>query len=185
MTATNPSTGERAWAVADGPVDVDALSDLARMRAITSYDLLDPGLRDQLDAVTARTSRELGQPISLVTVVLDSALLVLGNTGLEGWIVATGGTPVEWAFCARAVLSNAPYVVDDASEDPVQRHNPLVQFDGVRAYAGVPLRTPDGHVLGAHCVLNSEPQAFTPAQVAVLETAAAEINEILNGYRLA
>lgn len=187
MTVSHQSTSTGAaagWAVAEGPVDVDGLSDLGRMRAITSYDLLEPTLRDRLDAITARTAERLGQPVSLVTVVLDTAQLVIGNSGLEGWIVATGGTPVEWAFCARAVMANAPYVVPDAQVDPVQRHNPLVAFDNVRAYAGVPLRGEDGHVLGAHCVINSEPQQFAPEQVAELEQAAAEITTILREYRL-
>jgi len=187
MTVSHENTSTTAghgWAVAEGPVDLAALSDLGRMRAITSYDLLEPTLRDRLDAITARTAARLGQPVSLVTVVLDTAQLVIGNSGLEGWIVATGGTPVEWAFCARAVMANAPYVVADATVDPVQQHNPLVAIDNVRAYAGVPLRGDDGHVLGAHCVLNSEAQQFTPDQVAELELAAAEITAILREYKL-
>ena len=72
----------------------------------------------------------------------------------------------------------------DAQVDPVQQHNPLVAIDNVRSYAGVPLRTADGHVLGADCVLSSEPQDFTPDQVAELEQAAAEITAILREYEI-
>jgi GAF domain-containing protein len=168
---------------AEGPVDLGALSTIERLREIAAYNLFDHELRTELDVICQRTADRLSQPIGLVTIVLDSAQLVIGRSGLAGWIAATEGTPAEWAFCARAVIADRPYVVPDATKDAVQAHNPLVVMDGVTAYAGVPLRSHNGQVLGAHCVLNDRPQEFTAEQVEILEEAAAEIVDVMDRYR--
>lgn len=168
---------------AEGPVDLGALSTIERLREIAAYNLFDKDLRTELDVVCQRTAERLNQPIGLVTIVLDSAQLVVGRSGLAGWIAASEGTPAEWSFCARAVVDGLPYVVPDATTDAVQSHNPLVMMDGISAYAGVPLRSASGQMLGAHCVLNDTPQEFSVADVEVLEEAAAEIIAIMSRYR--
>ena len=161
-----------------------ALSDPALLEALAAYDLDDPRLRARLDALAARTAARLGRPIALVSVVLDSAQVLAGQAGLDGWLAEVRGTPVEWSFCANAVVGGRPYVVADAVRDAVQHDNPLVTEDGVASYAGVPLRTSEGHVLGAHCVLGTSPAEAGPAELAVLEAAAAEAVAILEEHRL-
>ena len=77
-----------------------------------------------------------------------------------------------------------PDVVPDATVDPEQQHNPLVQIDGFTSYAGVPLIDRDGRVLGAHCVLGTSAHTFTDADLAELRAAAGEIMAVLERYRL-
>ena len=160
-----------------------ALATPARLAALAAYDLDDPRLRTRLDELAARTAAALGQPIALTSLVLDSAQVIAGVAGVDGWIAQVRGTPVEWSFCANAVVSGQPYVVEDATHDAIQHDNPLVTIDGFASYAGVPLRTPEGHVVGAQCVLGTAPHRFTPQEVAVLEAAAAEAVAILEEHR--
>ncbi|WP_432524994.1 GAF domain-containing protein [Kineococcus sp. SYSU DK006] len=160
-----------------------ALADPARLAALAAYDLDDPRLRTRLDALAARTAEAVGAPVGLVSLVLDSAQHLAGSSGLTGWMAETGGTPVEWSFCANAVVEDRPYVVQDASTDPLQHDNPLVTHDGIASYAGVPLRTRDGHVLGAQCVLDTAAHRFGPEEIAVLEAAAAQAVAILDEHR--
>ena len=155
-----------------------------RLAALAAYDLDDPRLRRRLDALAQRTAAELGQPVGLVTLVLDGAQILAGATGVPDWLEKIRGTPVEWSFCANTVVSGEPYLVADAATDPVQRDNPLVTADGVASYAGYPLTTADGHVLGAQCVIGSDPHDFTPADVEVLRAAAAEAVAVLEEHRL-
>jgi GAF domain-containing protein len=124
-------------------------------------------------------------PVSLVSLVFSGAQVVAGSSGLTGWVAETGGTPIEWSFCAHAVASGQPYVVPDAARDDVQGTNPAVTVDGVASYAGFPLVSASGHVLGAHCVVGVEPHEFTPKEVAVLERAAAEVVAALDRARRA
>lgn len=159
------------------------LADPARLRVLASVDLDHPDLRRELDLITARTSQRIGLPIGLVSLVLDTAQFLAGSHGVDGWIAAAQGTPVEWSFCAHAVASGRPYVVTDAANDAVQATNPLVTVDGIRSYAGVPLVL-DGQILGAHCVIGDSAHAFSDADLAELTGAAAEIIALLERYRL-
>jgi GAF domain-containing protein len=88
-------------------------------------------------------------------------------------------------FLADARVSpNAtqPYVVPDTTVEPIEMHNPLVLHDGVHAYAGVPLVSRSGQVLGAHCLLGPEAEDFTDDDVGTLATAAEEIVDILSHF---
>ena len=161
---------------------IAALTNTDRLQEIGRVDFAHPALKAQLDAITARTAAELGLLISLVTLVLDSAQLVVGSSGLEGWISAAGGTPAEWSFCAHAVASGEAYVVPDSAQDPVQRDNPLVTVDGIASYAGVPLVSTSGQVLGAHCVIGATPHDFTVADLDALARAGDEVMALLAEY---
>ena len=48
------------------------------------------------------------------------------------------------------------------------------QWD-VRFYAGAPLRAADGLIIGALCILDSEPRTLEANEVALLETMAADV----------
>lgn len=163
---------------------LDQLISYQRLSEIARYDVVDPELAEQLDRIAHRTMTRLGQPCSYVSIVLDSAQLIIGSSGLEGWIRNVGGTPVEWAFCGHTVARGEPYLVENAFTDPNHADSPLVAIEGTGSYAGVPLVTPSGQVLGAHCVVSPEPQQFGPEQVAVLQAAADEIMALLEEHRV-
>lgn len=163
--------------------DLADLADLDRLVALTRYDLNDPQLRAELDDITRGTAEQLGQPVSLVTIVLDRAQLFLGSHGLVGWAGEGDGTPAEWAFCAELVRTGELYVMPDATVDPLHHDNPLVTEVGVRSYAGAPVITEDGRVLGGHCVVGLEPRQYSDDDLAVLRAAAQQVMSILPRYR--
>jgi GAF domain-containing protein len=162
-----------------------ALAHPDRIRELARIDLDDPVLRARLDAIARDTRERLGAQIGLITLVLDSVQLIAGSDGLDGWMAAAGGTPVEWSFCANAVLTGRPYVVEDAALDPRQAGNPLVTQDGIASYCGVPLTGATGQVLGAHCVLGRQPHEYTPADLAVLHEAGLQASRVLGEHTAA
>ena len=104
--------------------------------------------------------------MSLISVVLDESLYVAASHGLDGlWLGETGGHPVEWSFCATSVRTRDAYVVENAAVDPEQRTNPLVTQDGVRCYAGAPLISSRGFVLGNLCVVGLEERTFSEVEI--------------------
>jgi GAF domain-containing protein len=157
------------------------IDEFGRLTVLARIDLDNAELRERLDAITQRTAARLGQPVGLVSMVLDSTQMFVGSHGLEGWLSDVGGTPVEWSFCSTVVDTGEAYVVPDAEADPRQEGNPLVEFDGVRSYAGAPVVV-DGAVLGAHCVFGFEAHTFTDDDMAELEAGAEEIAALLRTY---
>jgi GAF domain-containing protein len=162
----------------------DPVSDLGRLLEVASYDFALPEVRARLHELAQQAATALGQPVGLVTIVLDSAQYLAGMYGVEGWMAEVEGTPVEWSFCAHAVRSGQPYVVEDALTDPEHADNPLVTVDHVRSYAGAPIFGADGHVLGAVCALGPDPHHFARADLETLEHLAADAVDELNHHRL-
>lgn len=161
--------------------DRDALASFDRLYTVAAYDLANPALVEELDAIAARTAEQLGQPIALTNVMLDTAAMVRGSYGLDEYGDAAS-VPIEWSFCVRTVRTGAPHVVRDLTLDSEEHDNPLVVHEGLRSYAGVPLSTPDGQVIGTHCVLGMEPRDFTETELAMLRAAADEVVATLERY---
>ena len=154
---------------------VDPLYDEARLQEIADLDLLSPAVDPILKDLAAKAAERLGLPVSLISVVLDEALHVAAFQGPEGlWLEETRGHPVEWSFCATSVRTREPFVVEDAPAHPYHATNPLVTQDGVRCYAGVPLISSRGHVLGNLCVVGLEAREFSDGDVTILRALAAE-----------
>jgi GAF domain-containing protein len=154
-----------------------------RMRRIADYDLFRPGLRPRLDALAARTAERLQAPIAMISFVLDSVQFILGQHGVPSWVTDIQGIPAEWSLCTHTVLAGHPYCVSDAPADPTHAENPMVAGNGVRSYAGVPLLDGSGHILGAHCVVDTAPRVFTEQEITALTEDAQETMQILAEYR--
>lgn len=166
----------------DDPSDhLYGLDDPQRIRVLASIDFDNAALHADLDAIAARTADRLAMPISLVTLLLDTAQVFAGSHGI-GAAVAAAGTPAEWSLCAHAVATRQPYVVEDVANDPVQRANPATAV-GIASYAGVPLVL-DGQALGAHCVMGTAARAFTDTDLDELRAGADESIAVIQRYRI-
>jgi GAF domain-containing protein len=67
--------------------------------------------------------------------------------------------PYRVAFCSHVIDSGAMLVIENAASDPVHGQNPLVKdMPFLRFYAGAPFTAPDGRVLGAVAVIDTEPR---------------------------
>lgn len=153
----------------------DPIHDAARLQEIAELGLLSEDVDPILSEVAARAAESLALPVSLVSVVLDEALHVAASHGIDGlWLGETRGHPVEWSFCATSVRTRDAFVVENAPQHPEHATNPLVTQDGVRCYAGVPLISSRGFVLGNLCVVGLEERTFIASEMAILRGLAAE-----------
>ena len=82
-------------------------------------------------------------------------------------------------FCHLTLTSRAPLVIEDTYVDPVHRAVPTVETLGVRAYAGVPMVTPEGQALGSFCAIDFAPRQWSAQDIEVLsELASSAMSEI-------
>lgn len=140
-----------------------------------------------LDRLAGLATRVLGVPVSLVSIVEEDRQVFPGLVGLaEPW-ASRRETPLSHSFCQHVVAARAPLVIDDAREHPLLQENLAIPDLGVVAYAGVPLATPEGRVLGSFCAIDSQPHAWTEWELGILadlaEAAATEIELREQGRR--
>lgn len=165
------------------PAGSAAAAETARLEEIAALGLVSGDRDPALDAMAREAAAELGAPVALINVVLDTAVHVAASHGLAGWIADVGGLPAEWAFCAHTARLGAPLVIEDTTANPLSADSPLVLVDGVRAYAGVPLISARGHALGTMCVLGTAARPFSAADVAALTAHAARTAAHLESRR--
>jgi GAF domain-containing protein len=79
------------------------------------------------------------------------------------------------AICNYVVGSEEVLVIPDIDRDPRFADNEAIKRWGVRFYAGYPLRSKEGFVFGAFCILDDEPRNFEEKDVQLLEKMAAEV----------
>jgi GAF domain-containing protein len=149
---------------------VTAAGDPQRLAAVRATDLLDAESTVSFDRLTALARRLTGAPIVLLTIVDDARSYWLSRQGLPV------GAPVQGtladSFCQH-VLGGDALLLPDVRLDERTRLNPAIDDMHVRAWAGHPIRTPDGHVLGSFCLLDTEVHPWTAADAAVLADLAA------------
>ena len=147
-----------------------AAGDVDRLAAVRATDLLDAEAGESFDRLTALARRLTGAPLAFLTVVDDQRSYWLSRQGLpaDGPVQNT----VDESFC-QYVLAGEPLIVADVTAHDRTRENPSVEGMGVRAWAGFPVHTPGGQVLGSFCVVDTEVHEWTPDDVAVLRDLAA------------
>ena len=99
------------------------------------------------------------------------------------------GVPQNMTFCQFALISPEPLLVPDANEDPRFAGTPLTKPPlNCRGYAGFPLNTADGVVLGTLCGTHPEPLSLTDAQIRLMRklatTAAGQIQTMVEQSNL-
>ena len=163
------------------------ISDPTRLRAVQEAHRAEQASGRTLDHLALLASDVLNAPAALISMVDGDRERLEGSTGLPETWVSEGSFPLDYSFCAHLVGTGEPLLVEDARRDERVQGNPAIEEMHVISYAGVPLRTQAGQVLGAVCVIDHQPRAWTESEVHVLtriaDAAREEIEQSLVLYR--
>lgn len=155
------------------PIPQDETQRLEALHALHAFETsLDPHFQQLVEL----TSKTFETPISLVSLVDTNRQWFKARVGLPA-----EETPRDVAFCAHAILSDEPLIVEDATQDQRFSENPLVLGEPhIRFYAGAPLISSAGYRLGTLCAIDTKPRKVNALQVAALQTLAAIAVRSLN-----
>jgi GAF domain-containing protein len=136
-----------------------------RIEALRGLDILDTPAEKAFDDLVRLALYICETPIAAVSFVDKDRQWFKSKVG-----ISVPETKRDISFCAHALtLPNEPLIVPDASLDPRFSDNPLVTGEPkIRFYAGAPLVTEDGFVLGTLCVIDHVPKELSAAQIKAL-----------------
>ena len=154
--------------------------DAERVAVLQTSGLLDGEHREALDAIAKRAADVFDASMAVITTIDEDREYFVGQCGDFPASVTddTGALlsmPRGDAICNYVVGSEEVLVIPDIDRDPRFADNEAIKRWGVRFYAGYPLRSKEGFVFGAFCILDDEPRNFEEKDVQLLEKMAAEI----------
>ena len=150
------------------------LSDPGRLATLAGSGLLDTPPEAAFDRLTRLAATALGAPSAGITLVTADRQFVKSAFG-EGGGDVQRDLPLSHSICQHVVRDGEPLLIEDARTHPLVRDGAAVRELGVVAYAGVPLVTATGEVLGTLCVVDTRPRAWTARDRAVLTDIAASV----------
>ncbi|WP_053239783.1 AI-2E family transporter [Pleomorphomonas koreensis] len=161
-------------------------NDAERVAALEATGVLDGHAREDLDALAKRAAEVFDVRFAVISAVGADAEFIIGQSMELPGTRAGDGTdmitmPRDEAICDHVVASGETLVVDDTERDPRFSDHPAIKLWRTRFYAGAPLTTADGLVLGALCLLDSEPRQLDDEEVDLLGTMAANVVSAITG----
>lgn len=151
-----------------------------RLQALAEYRIDEQAGLPSLDPIVDMAVRVFDCPMAAVNMIGDEHVFLAANRGIGDY---DAGRDVS--FCAHAINQNDVMVVEDTALDPRFHDNPAVLSGAVRFYAGIALKAPSGHALGALCLLDNRPHAAFPVEDRVrLKQLAAMVSDKLELRRL-
>ncbi|MEL6916059.1 MAG: methyl-accepting chemotaxis protein [Pseudomonadota bacterium] len=174
----HPPDTDPAWSAAPIPQE-----EADRLAALRAFNALDTDPEREFDDLVVLSCSIFGVATSLISMVDSERQWFKAKVGLDAQ-----ETRRDLAFCTHAILSDATFVVPDATADLRFAENPLVKGPPhIRFYAGAPLVTGQGFRIGTFSILDPvpRPEGITAEQDHQLRTLARITMDRLEARRAA
>lgn len=147
-----------------------------RLDDLLSYQIVDTPPEEELDEFTEMASLFCETPVSLITLIDEGTQWFKARKGIDMDCI-----PRKDSFCQHTLdKPNKILVVNDLSKDDRFKDNPFVAGEPkARFYAGIPLVTPKGNVLGTLCVIDFKTRSFSLDQQRALQVLAHKTMEVI------
>src|ERR1700730_6742213 len=125
-------------------------TETARLEALHRYGILDTTVEPEFDQLARLAAQICRTPIALISFVDGERVWFKSGLGLNVTEVSRNES-----FCSHAILHTGLCLVPDTLKDERFATNRLVVAEPhARFYAGMPLVTARGHILGTVCVMD-------------------------------
>jgi len=144
-------------------------NDSQRVEALKRYQILDTPPENSFDNVARLATQIFKVPISLVSLVDAEQVYFKANIGMGRARTTSRGV----SLCSLAVMQPEVTVFENAADEPCLLTNPNVAGDfGLKFYAGAPLTTHDGFLIGTLCIIDKTPRTFSDSDKEILQSLA-------------
>lgn len=138
----------------------------ARLDALYQYEILDTPCEAVFDDIAYLAAQISNTPIALINFIDRNRQWFKASIA---WTIPE--LPRNIGFCAHTILQPELLIVPDACQDSRFANNLLVTREPhIRFYAGVPLITPTGQIIGTLCVMDQRSRTQEPNLAEVLST---------------
>lgn len=163
-------------------------NDAKRVAALDATGILDGHAREDLDALAARAAEVFDVEFVVITAIDDTTEFIVGQSvDLPGKLSRDGTQtivlPRQDAICDHVVSSDSLLLISDTQRDPRFVDHPALNMWDTRFYAGAPLRTADGMVLGALCLMDRQPRDLSKEEQELLTSLAEDVASVITGER--
>src|SRR6478752_1591510 len=156
-----------------------------RLAELEGLNLLDTPSDGELDQVTERLTKLFKVPIALLTLIDKDRQWFKSQTGLPTDLAEARCTSRDISLCGHVIANDEMLIVRDLARDPRFANNPFVKERGLRFYAGVPLRGPNGFPIGTLTILDTKPREITRQEQDLLKMIAGDVMEQIKRRRVA
>jgi PAS domain S-box-containing protein len=141
------------------------IREIKRLQTLLSYNILDTPYEEDFDELAQLIALICDVPIAVISMIDDKRQWYKAKVGIEG-----SETPKEETFCQHTVLQDELLEISDALLDERVKNNPHVTSEnGIRFYAGMPLKAENGSNIGTVCVVDGKPKELNDRQKKALK----------------
>jgi two-component system, cell cycle sensor histidine kinase and response regulator CckA len=143
----------------------------SRLDALQRYDILDTSAEQAFDDLTFLAARVCSTPIAFLSLVDRDRQWFKSQIGLM-----VNEIPRDAALCAYTILRTDLLIIRDTLSDERFAASPLVTSEPhIRFYAGAPIVTSEGAVIGTLCVADRIPRELRPEQLDALRALSRQV----------
>ena len=150
------------------------VSDPHRVAAVGATGLLDSAPDESFDQLARLAAAVVGVPWVFLTLVDEHRSFWVSAAGVDAESDAGryGENAVGDSFCQYVIAADGPVVIADARLDPRSTRNPSIESMGVVTWAGFPLRSADGYVVGTFCAVDRVAREWSGEDITLLNALA-------------
>lgn len=144
-------------------------NDAARLEKLYEYNILDTHSEDTFDKLALMAAQIFDAQSAFIVFVDKERVFLKSNLSALPY----SEVPRHNSLSSLAILHDEPTVFNDTTLEKFLFNNPIIALEGgVRFFAGVPLKTPEGFNVGVICVGHSEPREASKKQLEMMKSLA-------------